>query len=101
MKHNRLSRLRPGQIARIDFVPATSPIFQRLLDLGLVRHTKIEGVQTAPGGDPSAYLIRGTVIALRREDAHQIQILMEEQGGHYGTDQSIHRQLRRKTSASD
>lgn len=47
---------------------------QRLCDLGIVGGTRIECVARAGLGGPSAYLVRGAVIALRREDADKIDI---------------------------
>lgn len=40
---------------------------RRLLDLGVIEGTKIEVLARSPSGDPTAYLIRGAVIALRVE----------------------------------
>lgn len=45
---------------------------RRMLDLGLIKGTKIKPLQKSPAGDPTAYYIRGAVIALRKEDAFQI-----------------------------
>lgn len=45
---------------------------RRLLDLGLVKHTPIKALYKSPCGDPIAYEIRGTVIALRSEEASKI-----------------------------
>ena len=47
---------------------------RRLLDIGLIPGTRVECVGKSPLGDPAAYLIRGAVIALRSEDAENIQI---------------------------
>ena len=47
---------------------------RRMLDLGLVKNTSIRPLFQSPSGDPIAYLIRGTVIALRNEDAQKILI---------------------------
>ncbi len=47
---------------------------RRLLDLGLVSNTAIEALQKSPSGDPTAYQIRGAVIALRKEDAFNILV---------------------------
>ena len=41
----------------------------RLQELGVVRGTGIECYNRSPLGDPTAYIIRGAVIALRKEDA--------------------------------
>ena len=47
---------------------------RRFQDLGIITGTEIACVGRSPLGDPTAYLIRKTVIALRREDAEQILI---------------------------
>jgi ferrous iron transport protein A len=47
---------------------------RRLQDLGLVTGTHVTCLQRASAGDPTAYLIRGAVIALRRDDAVQIEM---------------------------
>lgn len=46
----------------------------RLLDLGLVPGTEVTAVRRSPAGDPVAYLIRGTVIALRSDEGKKVQI---------------------------
>lgn len=45
-----------------------------MLDLGFVPGTKIQTVRKSPSGNPIAYLIRGTVIALRKEEADLIMV---------------------------
>ena len=47
---------------------------RRLKDLGLVEGTKIKRVLRSPLGDPSAYRFRGSVIAIRKEEASQIKV---------------------------
>jgi DtxR family Mn-dependent transcriptional regulator len=47
---------------------------RRMLDLGLVPGTVIEPELRSPSGDPTAYRIRGTLIALRREQADWIHV---------------------------
>lgn len=49
-------------------------IRRRLLDLGLVKGTKITPVFKSPSGDPTAYEIRKTLIALRKEDSILINL---------------------------
>lgn len=51
---------------------------RRMSDLGIVKGTEIHALMKSPFEDPVAYLIRGTVIALRRKDAANI-FLYEEQ----------------------
>ncbi len=45
---------------------------RRLLDLGFVPGTAVQGVRRSPFGDPTAYMVRGSIIALRGEDADRI-----------------------------
>ncbi|MEE3258464.1 MAG: iron dependent repressor, metal binding and dimerization domain protein [Candidatus Latescibacterota bacterium] len=47
---------------------------RRLMDLGVLPGTVIEAEMKSPSGDPTAYIIRGALIALRREQAQQIYI---------------------------
>jgi DtxR family Mn-dependent transcriptional regulator len=47
---------------------------RRLLDLGVVRGTEIEATMASAAGDPIAYMIRGALIALRREQARWVRI---------------------------
>lgn len=47
---------------------------RRLMDLGILPGTIIAAEMNAPGGDPTAYRIRGALIALRKEQANLIQI---------------------------
>lgn len=49
-------------------------IRRRLLDLGLVKGTKIIPVLISPSKDPRAFEVRGTIIAIRKEDAKNILI---------------------------
>ncbi len=49
----------------------------RLLDLGLVPGTKIRPEFDSPFGSPRAYFIRGSMIALRREQAEKILVKPE------------------------
>ncbi len=46
----------------------------RLMDLGFTPGARVECLFSAPSGDPRAYLIRGSVIALRSSDAGGIQL---------------------------
>jgi len=71
-----LRDLEPGQIGRVvDISPACQGSQRRrLLDLGVVRGTKIEAEFPSASGDPVAYLIRGALIALRSEQAEWIRI---------------------------
>ena len=69
-----LSALPEGESAYVTEVNAGPAMDRRLTDLGLVRGTQVECLHHSPFGDPAAYLIRGAVIALRREDSRRVQI---------------------------
>ncbi|PHV70899.1 ferrous iron transport protein A [Sporanaerobium hydrogeniformans] len=69
-----LNQLAIGQKAQIVNVEALGPLMPRMLDLGAINGTPIEALHRSPTGDPTAYFIRGTVIALRQEDAQKIVI---------------------------
>ena len=67
-----LSMLKAGTTCIIDSVNSPEHMRRRLLDLGFSKGTQIKCVQHSPSGDPTAYMLRGTVIALRKEDASHI-----------------------------
>ena len=47
---------------------------RRLLDLGLINGAKITPIFVSPSGDPTAFEIRGSVIAIRVEDTALIDL---------------------------
>ncbi len=67
-----LSDLQPGQHAAVRALRATGAMRRRLLDIGLIEDTAVECLGRSPGGDPSAFLIRGAVIAIRSEDGRDV-----------------------------
>jgi ferrous iron transport protein A len=71
---NCLNDISPGQTAKIKELLSIGSIRRRLLDIGLIENTEIECLGRSPGGDPSAFLIRGAVIAIRAEDCRNILI---------------------------
>ena len=48
---------------------------RRFLDLGIVNDTIIIPIFKSPFGTPTAYDIRKTVIAIRKEDAKKIEVV--------------------------
>ena len=61
-------------VGKVIDLKCTGDIRRRLLDLGIVKGTKITSVLKSPSGDPTAFEIRGSIIALRKEDAHLIEV---------------------------
>ena len=72
----RLSDLREGEAARVIELDAECRGFRRrrLLDLGMTRNARVEPALDNTFGDPRAYRVRGTLIALRKQQADQIWV---------------------------
>jgi ferrous iron transport protein A len=68
-----MSDLREGEAAQVEAVTIQGSMGRRLLDLGLTEGTRVTCVQKAPSGDPTAYRIRGAVVALRKADADLVR----------------------------
>jgi len=63
-----------GGSARVVNILTIGANRRRLLDLGLVPGSQVEVIRRSPAGNPTAYLIKGTLIALRNDDARQILV---------------------------
>lgn len=74
MKVENLSLLPLNKNGIIDKIECDEGIKRRLLDMGLVKGTNIVPILVSPSGDPRAFLVRGTIIAIRKEDAKYIKI---------------------------
>lgn len=69
-----LDELGEGEWAILRGVAEGHPLRDRLYDLGFVAGTIISCERISPLGDPIAYGLRGSVIALRRQDARLIEM---------------------------
>lgn len=76
----KLSELHQGQTAKVLHIQegCDEVIRQRLLDLGFVRGTSIFIENFSPLNDPIAYNVHSSQICLRKKDADQIMIEVEE-----------------------
>lgn len=72
--YQTLNLINPGQHAKIKELLSTGTMRRRLLDIGLIENTDVECLGRSPAGDPTAYLIRGAVIAIRSEDSKKIKV---------------------------
>ena len=72
----RLGNLKPGEQARVLNISQACRGLERrrFMDLGILPGTLIEAEMTSPSGDPTAYRVRGALIALRQEQADMINI---------------------------
>ena len=82
-KATNLSQLPLNKDGIIKELKCEGNIRRRLLDLGLVKGTKITPVLVSPSKDPRAFEVRGTIIAIRKEDAKQIEINLPWQFGYF------------------
>lgn len=71
-----LASLRPGQQGQVVAISprCRGPERRRMMDLGILPGATIAAELVSPSGDPTAYRIRGAMIALRREQAQLINI---------------------------
>ena len=69
-----MNQMRIGDAATVKKLDIYGSMRRRLQDLGLIEGTYIECLQKSPLGDPSAYLIRGAVIAIRSDETSRILI---------------------------
>lgn len=69
-----LNQLPTGSFGKVKKMTAEGVIRRRLLDLGLIYNTSVVSLMRSPSGDPTAYEIRGTVIALRIDEASNILV---------------------------
>ena len=73
MKIENLNQLPLNKSGKINKIECDEGIKRRLLDMGLVKGTEITPILISPSGDPRAFLVRGTIIAIRKEDAKNIK----------------------------
>ena len=74
MKEKTLNDLPLNTKGFIKKINCTDNIKRRLLDLGFVENSCIVPVLVSPSNDPRAFSIRGTLIAIRKEDASLINV---------------------------
>ncbi|MBR0423861.1 MAG: ferrous iron transport protein A [Clostridia bacterium] len=69
-----LSKSKPNKSYKIISINCKGQIKRRLLDLGIIPGTFIKNIQCSPLGDPTAFLVRGAIIAIRKEDTKKIVV---------------------------
>lgn len=69
-----LSALKEGESCIINGHKSTGIMAKRLKELGFMSGTRVTCLLKSFAGDPTAYLVKGAVIALRREDAEKIKV---------------------------
>lgn len=66
--------------AEVMDIKASGELRRRFLDLGIILGTKIKVLYRSSFGDPTAYLIRGSVMAIREDEAKFIKIKSINEG---------------------
>lgn len=74
MTIKRLSEFGPEEQGRIITVGGKGEIRRRLLDMGIVSGAIVEVLRVAPLGDPIQIKVKGYDLALRKEEAKNIQV---------------------------
>ena len=69
-----LADLALGTSGVVTALTCTGAQRDRMMDLGILPGTRIAAEMRGPMGDPTAYRVRGALIALRREQAATIHI---------------------------
>lgn len=73
-----LSALPCGKGAVVHRLETTGSMRRRLLDIGLTPGSRVRALFQSCSGDPTAYEICGSVIALRREDAATVLVRVSD-----------------------
>lgn len=75
MEMKKLSELKIYERGRVCGVQdGDRGMERRLRDVGFTEGCAVACVGRSPLGDPSAFLVRGAVVALRREDAACVEV---------------------------
>lgn len=69
-----LNELKTGSSGIITAVGGDGPLRCRLLDMGLIPHTRVTLQKVAPMGDPIEIRVRGYELTLRVEEAQKIEV---------------------------
>lgn len=73
-KASSLADLTVGASGRISSVKIDGLLRRRILDLGILPGTRVQCVRKSPAGDPIAFRVRDTTIALRSDAASLIKV---------------------------
>ena len=69
-----LNELKTGSSGIITAVGGDGPLRCRLLDMGLIPHTRVTLQKVAPMGDPIEIRVHGYELTLRVEEAQKIEV---------------------------
>ena len=70
----KLNEVPLGATCLIKSINNDIGIKRRFYDLGLIPKVEVTSLFKSPLGDTTAYLIKGSIIAIRREDAKKVEV---------------------------
>lgn len=73
----QLHLLQPGQSGVVTRINGTSALRRRFIEMGIVKGETILIERSAPLGDPIEYYVKGYHLALRKEEAAQIEVWLD------------------------
>jgi ferrous iron transport protein A len=69
-----LSEISMGESAKVTAVKGDNPVTKRLMEMGIVPGAAVRLIKSAPFGDPLEIRVRGYHLAIRRNEAEQIEV---------------------------
>jgi len=73
-----LQDLKPGQKGKVTKISGTGSIHSRILSMGIIKGTELEMERVAPLGDPVEIKLKGYHLSLRKSEAANIYLEVEE-----------------------
>ena len=73
-RYRTLASTKIGEETTVAEIAINGTLKRRIYDLGIINGAKIKCVGRSALGDPSAYKIFGSVVAIRKNDAEKIFI---------------------------
>jgi ferrous iron transport protein A len=70
----KASQLQYGEKVQIDNIDCNHPSSRRIIEIGFTPGQEIELINKSVFNDPLAFSVRGTVIAIRKNEADCIQV---------------------------
>ena len=69
-----LTNLPIGESAKVTAVNGNSSITKRLMEMGVIPGVSVRMIKSAPFGDPLEIRVRGYHLAMRKNEADQIEV---------------------------
>lgn len=73
-----LNEFAPGEIGVVAKIENCGKIKRRLYDMGVTPGAEIKLVKVAPLGDPLCIMLRGYELSVRRDEAKEVTMEVEE-----------------------